>query len=102
MVKYSDDMSVPSAESGGKINQFENRRDKKMDDKKVVAVYSFGLCGLAITGIEYGIDDSVLYFFDDLTDSPKKARKAKIHYETERPYFLYRGRRIHLDDCMRV
>jgi hypothetical protein len=75
---------------------------KAVNGEKVLAVYSFGLCGLAITGIEYGIEDKVTYYFDDLTDSPKKHRKAKIHYETERPYFKYNGCRIHLDDCMRV
>ena len=70
--------------------------------EKVIAVYNFGLCGLAITGIEYGIEDAVRYYFDDLTDSPKRLHRAKVHYETERPYFKYRGKRIHLDDCMRV
>lgn len=73
-----------------------------VNGEKVIAVYSFGLSGLAITGIEYGIDDRILYYFDDLTDSPKKARKAKIHYETERPYFLYNGKRIHFDECMKI
>lgn len=70
--------------------------------EKTIAVYSFGLCGLAITGINYGINDSVTYYFDDLTDSPKKPQHARIYYDTERPYFRYRGKRIHLDECLRV
>lgn len=69
---------------------------------EVVAVYSMGLCGLEILDIVYGIDDFVLYRFSVCDGNEGKTRKAKIHYETERPYFLFRGRRIHFDDCLRV
>ncbi len=70
--------------------------------EKTIAVYSFGLCGLAITGIEYGIEDRVAYYFENGTDSPKKPRHAKIYYDAERPYFRYNGKRIHFDECLRV
>ena len=66
-----------------------------------IAYYS-GFSGLEIKGIEYGIDDYVV-FQSGCWGSPAiyGYHKAKIYY-TDRPYFMLNGYRIHLDECIRI
>lgn len=73
-----------------------------MDNKKVVAVYSFGLCGLEIMDIINSIDDYVIYRFCGGSETETKLHKAKIYYNTKEPYFNYNGKRIRLSECLRV
>ena len=61
------------------------------------AVFTGGLCGLYLKQVEYGIDDYILFI-----DYMGGAHRAKVHYETERPYFNFMGHRIHFDECVRV
>lgn len=61
--------------------------------------YFSGFGGLEIKSIEYGIEDYVLYV-TGAWNGQGKAHKSKIYYE-ERPYFKYKGVRIHLDECIR-
>ena len=75
---------------------------QKYRDAKPVAVYSFGLCGIEILDIEYGINDAVIYRFCSGSEEVEKPHRARIYYSNnDRNYFLYNGRRIHLDECMR-
>lgn len=70
-----------------------------MNDKKVIAVYSFGLCGIQILDIEYGINDKVIYL-----DTMGKTHKAVVKENTKGDsYFRYCGGfRIYLKECLRV
>ena len=74
-----------------------------MENEKVIATYYAGLFGLGIEifGIEYGIDDYIIYRWTD-SSTPKKTR-SKIRYTKKgKAYFVSFGKRIPLDECMRV
>lgn len=65
------------------------------------AYYSMGLCGY-----EVSVNDdceSVTYRFVG-TEKEHPYQHAKVYWPKtkDRPYFLANGRRIHLDECMRV
>ena len=72
-----------------------------MKNEKVIATYyagAFGL-GIEIFGIEYGIEDYIIYRW---MNSSKKTR-AKIRYTNKgKAYFVSFGKRIPLDECIRV
>ena len=74
-----------------------------MENEKVIATYyagAFGL-GIEIFGIEYGIDDYIIYRWTN-SSTPKKTR-AKIRYTNKgKAYFISFGKRIPLDECIRV
>lgn len=63
--------------------------------------YSMGLCGYEVEIAED--NESVLYKFVG-TEKEHKMQKSKIRYTQKdaRPYFLANGRRIHLDQCLRM
>ena len=63
-----------------------------------VGVYSEGLAGLEIKYIEYDIDDYVYYV---ALYGNSSYHKSKIYY-SDRPYFKFRGRRIHFDEVLRI
>lgn len=65
-------------------------------DMPAVAVYSFGLAGLEIKKIEYGIDDYIIFVAPVNT-----VHRCKVYYTPSVPYFKYHGYRIPLDECMR-
>lgn len=68
----------------------------------VCAVYDMGLCGLEIHGIEYEIDDYVIYKYVG-TDTIYSYHKSKIRYTTNgNAYFIWCGRRIPLNECIRT
>jgi len=76
-------------------------------NEKCIAYYS-GFGGVEIKAIgnlrntpKQGLEERV-YFVSGAWYSAKEAHSAKIHFETERPYFLYMGNRIHLDECLRA
>ena len=63
-----------------------------------VAVYSFGLAGLEIKAIEYGIEDYVVFVAME-----KTVHRTKICTPPSgTSYFRYGNLRIRLDECMRV
>lgn len=68
-------------------------------DKPSIAYYS-GFAGIEIKGIEYGINDYIIFTAGAWTGKPSM-HKSKI-YSAKRDYFKYRGVRIHLDDCIRM
>lgn len=65
----------------------------------MLAYYS-GFSGIEIQEIEYGIEDKVIFTAGAWTGN-KSNHECKIYYETERPYFKFKGQRIHLDECIR-
>lgn len=65
-----------------------------------VAYYS-GWGGIEITGIIYGINDSIEYRAPAWWGKPK-AHRTRIYYNNENPYFKYNGHRIPLNECIRV
>lgn len=70
--------------------------------QRVIGVYSFGIAGLEIYGYEYGPNDRIIYGYR-YNDRPPKEQRARIRYTARgRAYFLFYGRRVHLDECMSV
>lgn len=68
----------------------------------VCAMYSFGYTGLEIHGIEYGLDDYIIYKYTD-GEKVYSYHKSKIQYTTNgNAYFVWCGRRISLNECMRT
>lgn len=53
--------------------------------------------GISIKGIEYGIDDYVIY----LHPRTSTIYRRKIHYEN-RPYFYHLRRKVYFDNIMRA
>lgn len=62
--------------------------------------YYRGFCGIEIQNIEYGTEDKVVFTAGEWTGN-KSNHKCKIYYNTERPYFKFRGKRIHLDEYIK-
>lgn len=58
--------------------------------------YQFG--GVEVVGTEYGIEDYILYRCPVL--GHPRAHRARVHYETCRPYIHIYGRRLHLDEIV--
>ena len=68
----------------------------------VCAVYSFGYTELEIHGIEYGIDDYIIYKYTD-GETVYSYHKSKIQYTASgKAYFVWRNRRIPLNECIRT
>lgn len=65
-------------------------------DLETIAVYANGLEGLEIKAV----NEDMIYFMDSIDE---KVHKAIIKWTDKRgAYFRYRGRRIHLDECIRT
>lgn len=65
-----------------------------------VLAYSTEFGGVHVHAIEYGINDSIICSYPVLGRAKK--HRARIYYETERPYILVYGRRLHLDECIKT
>ena len=66
-----------------------------------IAYYS-GLNGIEIKGIEYGIEDYILFTSNAWTGKPT-AHRTKVYYTaTDNIYFKCNGYRIPLNECIRV
>lgn len=63
--------------------------------------YHSSFAGIEIKSIEYGIEDYIV-FVAGAWCSKKSVHKSKIYYDSNRPYFKYKGIRIHLDECIRT
>jgi len=74
-------------------------RKSEYKDNKSVAYYS-GFAGIEIKGIEYGIEDYVI-FVAGAWNGNSSVHRSKIYYGN-RDYFKYRGVRIHFDECIRM
>lgn len=61
------------------------------------AVYAFGLVGLEIKEILYGIEDYIIYVYT----GDNSVHQSKLYYG-DRPYFRFYGHRVYADECMRV
>ena len=74
-----------------------------MNDAKVIAVY--GMCnfgGIEILGIEYGIDDRIVYRYN-FGQPENKIHKVRTYDSVNgRSYFNTKFGRIYLDECIRV
>lgn len=71
---------------------------KEFCKRDTIAVYSFGLYGLEIKGIEHGINEYVYYI-----DYVGICHRSVIKYNTNSsPYFIFKGHRIPLDECIRT
>lgn len=61
-------------------------------------VSAFG--GLELKSIEYGVEDYAV-FVAGAWCSARSAHRAKIHYESVEPYFMYHNNRIKFCDIVR-
>ena len=74
------------------------------ESHKSIAHYYNSIEGLAIKGIEYGIEDYV-YCISGKIGSRKGFHRCKIYYpvnERKSPFFKVHGYRVSLDECLRV
>ncbi len=69
---------------------------KKQDILKMETVAVFGLCNVGGIEIKSVDDEKTVYVVGDAVHC------VKTYTHVRRPYFLHGGRRIHLDECMRV
>lgn len=67
---------------------------------ETIAYYS-GFNGLEVKGIEYGIDDYVLFVSGAWCGNPKPHR-LKIYYTSASAYIKLHGYRVPLDECIRT
>ena len=58
------------------------------------------ICGLEVKGIEYGIEDSIIFVLPDMKGRPK-VHHARVRYDKVRAYFLYEDYMIYLDEIIR-
>ena len=64
-------------------------------------VYSFGLCGSVVRVNEDC--ESVSWYFDNGAEKEHKLHHAIIRYTpSDRAFFLARGVRVYLDECLRM
>lgn len=64
---------------------------------KAIAVY-VGYVTIFIYGIEYGINDRITWrYFDE-----SRMHCSMVHYSDHGDYFKANGRRIRLDQCMKL
>lgn len=63
--------------------------------------YHSSFAGIEIKGIEYGIEDHIIFVSGAWTGH-KTVHRSKIYYTAAgRDYFIHKGVRIHLDECIR-
>lgn len=66
-----------------------------------LAVHSMGLVGIEIYDIEHGFDEYVYWIYTGDTVPIYHRSKVYINVSGE-SYFLAFGRRVYLNDCLRV
>lgn len=69
---------------------------KKQDILKMETIAVFCLCNVGGIEIKSVDDEKTVYVVGD------DVHCVKTYIHGRRPYFLYGGRRIHLDECIRV
>jgi len=71
--------------------------------EKIIGTYSFFCgCGIAVVGIEYGVDDVVLYRYIKGEKKSRLCRSRVRNSATARAYFQTRSGRIYFDEIMRT
>lgn len=71
--------------------------------EKVIGTYSFTYdCGIAVVGIEYGVDDVVLYRYVNGETKGRLCRSRVRDSASGRAYFQTRSGRIYFDEIMRT
>ena len=76
-------------------------KTRKIDAKKTVA-YASMLNGVEIKEFEHGIEDYVTCISNAWYDRENmKSHRVKIYYG-DRPYFIIRGTKVYLDECIRT
>lgn len=63
--------------------------------------YFSGFGGLEVKSIMHGVNDIVVFAVGAWTGSPE-IHTARIHYETERAFFNYKGIRVHFDEVLKM
>ena len=73
--------------------------------KQYENVKTFAVCdkfgGIELKDILYGIEDYVIFAAGTM-GSVASYHKAKVYYGGSGGFFKYRGRRIRLDECLKV
>ena len=71
---------------------------------QVIAAKAFSVFdGIAIHGIEYGIDDHVIFSHECDGQRDGKPHRGKIYYNASgEPFFIYNRRREYFKDYIRV
>ena len=62
--------------------------------------YYSGYNGIEIKKIEYGIENYVIYV-SGAFGGEKGVHRSKIYTGSDNFYFMYRGHKINLDECIR-
>jgi hypothetical protein len=71
--------------------------------EKIIGTYSFFCdCGIAVVGIEYGIDDVVLYRYVNGERRGRLCRARVRDSASGRAYFQTRFGRVYFDEVMRT
>ena len=74
----------------------------QIKDKKAIAVKALNnYGGIAIFGIEYGVDDYIVSAFWN-GDKYDRARKSKVYYDCDGDYFKRYGNKYYLKDFIRI
>jgi len=76
------------------------KRLRLYQNMKTIA-YSEACGGIEIKDIEYGFEDYV-WFISDVNSNQPSPHKRKIGYAGERCFFICRGKRVYLDECLKV
>ena len=75
-----------------------------MKTKNVIARYAFyAFGGVAILGIEYGIDDRIKWAWEDISAGLGRVNTSKVRTSTNgESYFIAGGHRVPLAECLKV
>ena len=75
-----------------------------MKTKNVIARYAFyAFGGVAILGIEYGIDDRIKWAWEDTITGLGRVNTSKVRTDDAgESYFIAGGHRVPLAECIRM
>lgn len=75
-----------------------------MKNKNVIARYAFyAFGGVAILGIEYGIDDKIKWAWEDTGAGLGRVNTSKVKTDDAgESYFIAGGQRVPLAECLNV
>lgn len=73
----------------------------KLYQQMSTKAYCTACGGIEIKDILYGIEDHVM-FISDVNSNQPEPHRCKIHYDGEQSYFVCRGKRVYLSECLVV
>ena len=75
-----------------------------MKTKNVIARYAFyAFGGVAVLGIEYGIDDKIKWSWEDTATGLGRVNTSKVRTDDDgNDYFIAGGQRVPLAECIRM